>query len=70
MTIVYDDASGPENTSTLGEGTTPFAAPELLSASAPGKTKCQPSKETDLYAFGMVILQVRLRRTPEYMIAD
>ena len=44
MTIVYDDADGPESTSALGGGTMPFMAPELLSPST----------------FGMVILQVCL----------
>jgi len=64
MTIVYDDADSPESTSALGGGTTPFMAPELLSPSMFGKTKCQVSKEADVYAFAMVILQVgfRLRR--------
>lgn len=67
MTIAYDDAGGPENISALGAGTTPFAAPELLSPSEFGNNKCQTSKEADMYAFGMVILQVRLRLTPGYV---
>ena len=33
-------------------------APELLFPSMFGKIKCQVSKEADIYAFGMVILQV------------
>ena len=60
MTIVYDDADGLESTSALGRGTTPFMASELLSLSMFGKTECQVSKEADVYAFGMVILQVCL----------
>jgi len=60
MTIVYDDASGPETTTALGGGTTPFMAPELLSPSMFGKKRCQVSKEADAYAFGMVVLQVPL----------
>ena len=60
MTIVYDDADEPESTSALGGGTTPFMVPELLSLSMFGKAKCQVSKEADVYASGMVILQVRL----------
>lgn len=60
MTIVYDDAGGPESTSALGGGTTPFMAPELLSPSMFGKNRCRVSKEADIYAFGMVILQVCL----------
>jgi len=58
MTIAYDDADGPESTSALGGGTTPFMAPELLAPSKFGKIKCQVSREADVYAFGMVILQV------------
>ena len=60
MAIAYDGAGGPEDTSTLGGGTTPFMAPELLSPSKFGRTKCQVSKVADVYAFGMVILQVRV----------
>ena len=58
MTIVYDEADGPESTSALGGGTTPFMAPELLCPGEFGKAKCEVSKEADVYAFGMVILQV------------
>lgn len=58
MTIVYDEAGGPESTSALGGGTTPFMAPELLCPSKFGKSRCLVSKEADVYAFGMVILQV------------
>ena len=36
-------------------------APELLFPSMFGKVKCQVSKEADVYAFGMVILQVSFR---------
>ena len=68
MTIVYDDADGPENTSALGGGTTPFMAPELLSPSMFGKAKCQVSKEADVYAFAMVVLQVRFR-LQRYLVA-
>ena len=57
-TIVYDDDDGPESTSELGDRTTPFMAPELLSPTMFGKAKCQVSKEADVYAFAMVILQV------------
>lgn len=57
MTIVYD-ADGPKSTTAQGGGTTPFMAPELLCPSNFGKTKCQMSKEADVYAFGIVVLQV------------
>lgn len=58
MAIVYDEADKPESTSALGGGTTPFMAPELLSPTMFGKSKCQVSKEADVYAFAMVVLQV------------
>ena len=58
MTIVYDEADGPDGTSALCGGTMHFMAPELLSPNKFGKAKCQVSKEADIYAFGMVILQV------------
>ena len=58
MTIVYDDANASEGTSAQGGGTTPFMAPELLCPPKFGKRRCQVSKEADVYAFGMVILQV------------
>jgi len=60
MAIVYDDDTGPEITSALCGGTTPFMAPELLSPGMFKKTSSRVSKEADAYAFGMVILQVRL----------
>ena len=58
MTIVYDEDDGPESTSALGEGTMSFMAPELLAPAMFGKAKFEVSKEADVYAFGMVILQV------------
>ena len=60
MTIVHESISGANSSTGLGGGTTPFMAPELLCPSKFGKTKCQVSREADVYAFGMVILQVRI----------
>ncbi|KAF9647564.1 kinase-like protein [Thelephora ganbajun] len=70
MTIVYDDASKPDSTTALGGGTTPFMAPELLSPSMFGRTKCQVSKEADVYAFGMVTLQVLTGLMPFHTLRD
>jgi len=56
MTIAYDNAGGPEGTLVPRERTAPFMAPELSTLEG---TKHQVSRETDVYAFGMVILQVR-----------
>jgi serine/threonine protein kinase len=58
MAIVYEEDDVPGSTSALGGGTTPFMAPELLSPTLFKKAKCQVSKEADVYAFAMVILQV------------
>jgi hypothetical protein len=60
---VHDEAGGPEDVPPIGGGTTQFMAPELLSAFVFGKTKYQVSKEADVYAFGMLILQVCLCRS-------
>ena len=70
MTIAYDDASGPGTTSAQGGGTTPFMAPELLSPSMFRKTKCQVSREADVYAFGMVILQVLTGLMPFQLLRE
>lgn len=56
--IVSDEANGPRGTSSLGGGTVPFMALELLCPSQFGRIECQVSKEADVYAFGMVILRV------------
>lgn len=43
---------------TLEGGTVTFMAPELLAPSKFGLEKAVPTKEGDIYAFGLVILQV------------
>jgi serine/threonine protein kinase len=68
MAIVYDEADGPESASALGGGTTPFMAPELLSPAMFGKTRCQVSKEADVYAFAMVVLQACCRLIRRYLV--
>ena len=45
--------------SIVGEGATPFMAPELLFPSRFGLEKCTSTKEADIYAMGMVVYQVR-----------
>lgn len=60
MTIVYDPSLEMESSkSIVGDGTTPFMAPELLVPSQFGLDKCTPTKEADMYAIAMVIFQVR-----------
>jgi len=61
MTIVGDSSLGMElSKSTLGGGTTPFMAPELLAPSKFGLDTCKSTKEADIYAMGMVTYQARL----------
>jgi hypothetical protein len=45
---------------TLEGGTITFMAPELLAPSKFGLKDAIPAKEGDIYAFGLVILQVRV----------
>ena len=63
MSIVYDPSLGMDSSSsTVGGGTTPFIAPELLVPSRFGLDKCGPSKEADTYVIAVVIYQVRATR--------
>lgn len=43
---------------TVGAGTVRWMAPELLNPEAYNFTHCKPSKESDMYALGMVIYEV------------
>ncbi|KAF9647912.1 kinase-like protein [Thelephora ganbajun] len=60
-TIAHDESE-------VGGGTTLFMAPELLCQATFGETRCQVSKEADIYAFGMVILQVLTGPMPFHTI--
>ena len=42
----------------IGGGTTPYMAPELIYPTKFGLSRSQPSKEGDVYAFGMVVYEV------------
>lgn len=46
-------------TTQVGGGTTRYMAPELLKPDAYGFLRCSPSKQSDMYAVGMVIYEVR-----------
>lgn len=70
MTILHDPNLGMEPPSKAEWGTIPFMAPELLVPSRFGLDKCTPSKETDIYAMGMVIHQVRTARFLTYTLTD
>ena len=47
-------------------GTVPFMAPELLHSTMFGLDKGVPSKEADIYAFGMTVYQVLTGQRPFY----
>ena len=60
MKILSDPNSASTHLTSIG-GTYRWMAPELLDPEAYGKRERDPfSKETDIYALGMVILEVRL----------
>ena len=57
-TIVLDPQSPISCSIALGGGTTTFMAPEQLAPSKFGLDSKVPTQEADIYAFGLVILQV------------
>ena len=58
MTMVFNPQNPMSSSLTLEGGTMPFAAPELLAPSKFGLKNAVPTQEGDIYAFGLVILQV------------
>ena len=58
MTLVLDSQNQMSSSATLEGGTLVFMAPELLVPSAHGFKNAAPTQEADIYAFGLVILQV------------
>ena len=58
MTMVLDPQNPLECDVELQAGTTTFMAPELLAPFKFDLKKAVPTREADIYAFGLVILQV------------
>jgi len=58
MTMVLDPHNPMSSNFALEGGTLAFMAPELLEPSRHGLKNSAPTKEGDIYAFGLVILQV------------
>ena len=58
VTFVHDPSLDMESESEMVGGSVPFMAPEILLPSKFGFDKCIPTKESDIYAMGMVIYQV------------
>jgi len=57
-TMVLDPQNPMSSSFTLEGGTLAFMAPELLAPSEHGLRGAVPTREGDIYAFGLVILQV------------
>jgi serine/threonine protein kinase len=57
-TMVFDPQLSMSSSQTVQGGTLTFMAPELLAPSHYNLTSSTPTQEADIYAFGLVILQV------------
>jgi len=63
-TLVLDPQNPMSSSLTLQGGTMSFMAPELLAPRSYGLKKSVPTREADIYAFGLVILQVLTGEQP------
>ena len=57
-TMVFDPLLSMASSQTVQGGTLAFMAPELLAPSEYNLTSLTPTREADIYAFSLVILQV------------
>ncbi|KAF9642812.1 kinase-like protein [Thelephora ganbajun] len=64
VTIVSDSAYPTTSTPSTTAGTIRWMSPELLDPNRFGFEDCQPTKESDCYALGMVILEVLSGQVP------
>jgi serine/threonine protein kinase len=62
MTIISDSLSVYNTTTAQIRGTIRWMAPELLSPEDFGFDNCSPSRQSDVYAFGMVVYEVCVLR--------
>jgi serine/threonine protein kinase len=58
MTLISDSLSAYATTTVQTRGTIRWMAPELLNPEDFGFDHCSPSRESDVYSFGMVIYEV------------
>ncbi|KAF9789266.1 kinase-like domain-containing protein, partial [Thelephora terrestris] len=70
LTIVSDPTSPTTPSSSITAGTTQWMSPELLDPDHFGVVDSQPTKESDSYALGMVILEVLSSRSPFRGVKD
>ena len=64
LTIVSDSTHPVTTTSSEGAGTMRWMSPELLDPERFGSKNARPTKESDCYALGMVILEVLTGQAP------
>ena len=64
LTFISDPANPTASSSIVGAGTTRWMSPELLYPEKFGCGDGRPTKESDCYALGMVILEVLTGRSP------
>ena len=64
MAIIPDSTLAATTTSPVSSGTLRWMSPELLDPGRFGAKNCQPTKESDCYALGMVILEVLTGKIP------
>ncbi|KAF9789488.1 kinase-like domain-containing protein [Thelephora terrestris] len=70
VTIVSDPANPTTFSSSVKGGTTRWMSPELLDPDKFGIENSRPTKESDSYALGMVILEVLSGRSPFNQLSD
>ena len=64
LTMVSDSTHSATSTSSEGAGTFRWMSPELLDPEEFGFENSRPTKESDCYALGMVILEILTGRVP------
>ena len=64
LTIISDSTQAATTTLTEGSGTLRWMSPELLDPGRYGARKARPTKESDCYALGMVVLEVLTGKSP------
>ena len=65
LLIIVSDSTHPTTTSSSSSaGTTRWMSPELIDPDKFGFNNCRPTKESDCYALGMVILEVLTSQAP------
>ena len=64
LTVVSDSTHPTTSTSSEGSGTIRWMSPELLDSERFGFDNARPTKESDCYALGMVILEILTGQVP------